>query len=70
MQHLFLPLHRKRLSLIQMILQKHLKAGFESKVANRRCDCDGYRQGRLVRDLISAVHTSIVYQSLIFSEAV
>ena len=36
---------RERLSLIQMILLRHLKAGVKKKGANRRCDCDGYRPG-------------------------
>ena len=36
------PGGRKRLSLIQMVLLRHLKAGFEKK-DNCRCDCDGYR---------------------------
>ncbi len=35
---------RKHLSLIEMILLRHLKAGF-GKGANHRCDCDGYRPG-------------------------
>ena len=37
---------RKRLSLIQMVLLRHLKAGFEKR-ANRRCDRDGYRPDTL-----------------------
>ena len=37
---------RKRLSLTQMLLLTHLKAGVE-KGANRRCDCDGYRPDTL-----------------------
>ena len=47
---------RKRLSLIQMILQKHLKAGFEKKVANRRCDCDGYRPNTLEGEIGAKAH--------------
>jgi len=46
-QYLSLPLHRKHLSLIQMVLLTHLKAGFEKR-ANRRCDGDDYRSGILL----------------------
>ena len=38
------PGGRKRLSLIQMILLRHLKAGFGKEGGvDRRRDCDGYR---------------------------
>ena len=37
---------RERLSLIQMILLTHLKAGFEKR-ANCPCDCDAYRPNTL-----------------------
>ena len=33
MQHLSLPLHRNRLSLIQMILLTHFKAEFEKELS-------------------------------------
>tara|TARA_B100000900_G_C20367859_1_gene629121 strand:- start:435 stop:629 length:195 start_codon:yes stop_codon:yes gene_type:complete len=37
----------KRLSSIQMIPLRHLKAGFGKKGGYRRCDCDGYRPDTL-----------------------
>ena len=43
----------QRLSLLQMILLRHLKAGFGKKGGYRRCDCDGYRpdtsEGKVTR---------------------
>ena len=55
---------RNHLSLIQMILLIHLKAGF-GKRGNCLCDCDGYRPDALNSDLICAVHTSIVLVHLL-----
>ena len=37
----------RRLSLIQMILLRHLKAGFEKKGGDCRFDCDDYRPDTL-----------------------